>query len=129
MNSYAKINANKNGKNIKFREDKVDSLNPTQDSGMLINRSWIISYDISQKKESSSFSFFGGGGSEFTYSISSLRIYRNKLLNIIERSMNERSSERRNKIFIVSSSSIYFVGEINEEFMDLPKVIEDKIDH
>lgn len=122
-------NTNKNGKNIKFREDKVDILNPTQDSGMLINGSWIISYDISQKKESSSFSFFGGGGSEFTYSISSLRIYRNKLLNIIERSMSERTSERRNKIFIVSSSSIYFVGEINEEFMDIPKVIEDKIDH
>ena len=124
-------NTNKKGRNIKFSEDKVDTLNPTQDSGMLMNLSWIISYNISQgSKESSSFSFFGGDSSaEFTYSLSSLRIYRKKILKIIEDSMLERSVGRTNRIFIVNSSSVYYVGEINESYLDLPKVIEDKLDH
>ncbi len=123
-------NTNKKGRNVKFSEDKVDILNPTQDSGKLMNLSWIISYNISQgNKESSSFSFFGGDSSEFTYALSSLRIYRKKILKIIEDSMLERSVGRTNRIFIVNSSSVYYVGEINEEFMDIPKVIEDKLDH
>ena len=123
-------NINNGGRNIKLREDKVDTLNPNQDAGLLMNRSWTLSYNISKsEKESSSFSFFGGSNTgNLAYSISSLRIYRKKLLEIIERSMAEKSSERTNKIFIVNSSSIYFVGEIDEQFLDIPKVIEDKLD-
>jgi len=123
-------NINKGGKNIKLREDKVDILNPNQDSGMLINKSWALSYNITKSEEkSSSFSFFGDSNTgNLAYSISSLRIYRKKLLEIIESSMIEKSSERTNKIFIVNSSSIYFVGEIDEQFLDIPKVIEDKLD-
>ncbi len=123
-------NMNKGGRNIKLREDKVDILNPNQDSGMLINKSWVLSYNITKSEEnSSSFSFFGDSSTgNLAYSLSSLRIYRKKLLEIIESSMIEKSSERTNKIFIVNSSSIYFVGEIDEQFLDIPKVIEDKLD-
>jgi len=123
-------NINNGGRNIKLREDKVDTLNPNQDAGLLMNRSWTLSYNISKsEKESSSFSFFGGSNTgNLAYSISSLRIYRKKLLEIIESSMSEKSLERTNKIFIVNNSSIYFVGEIDEQFLDIPKVIEDKLD-
>lgn len=124
-----KENSNKKGIDIKFSEDKVDPLNPTQDSGMLMNYSWGVSYNILQRKESnSSFSFFGGSNtSNLIYSISCLRIFRSKLLDIINTSMTEKSSERRNKIFIVNSGSVYFVGDIDEDHLEIPKVIEDKL--
>jgi len=123
-------NSRHKGKNIKFLEDKVDPLNPTQDSGMLINRSWVASYNITQRKEGgSSFSFFGGDSTtNLTYSISCFRLFRRNLLNIIDKSMVEKSLERTNKIFIVNTSSVYFVGEINEQYLDIPKVIEEKLD-
>jgi len=124
-------NNKRNGKNIKFHEDKVDLLNPTQDSGMLINHSWILSYDITQKKrgDESTFSFFGGDSApNLAYSLSCFRIFRKRLLDIIDTSMVEKSVERMNKIFIVNASSVYFVGEINEQYLDIPKVIEDKLD-
>jgi len=130
MHIFIKENYDKKGKNVKFHEDKVDPLNPTQDSGMLINNSWVVSYDISQKKESSSYSFFGGGDtSNFTYSIKSLRVFRHKILSIIDSSMAEKSIQRTNKIFIVNNHSVYYVGEINEKYLDIPKVIEDRLDH
>jgi adenylate kinase family enzyme len=123
-------NNRKKGKNIKFLEDKVDPLNPTQDSGILINHSWVASYNITQRKEdSSSFSFFGGDNTpNLTYSISCFRLFRQKLLDMIDKSMIGKSSERTNKIFIVNSSSVYFVGEINEDHLDIPRVIEEKLD-
>ena len=125
-----KENNRKNGTDVKFSEDKVDPLNPSQDSGMLINSSWLLSYNINQKKESnSSFSFFGGSDtSNLIYSVSCLRVFRKKLLDMIDTSMTEKSSERMNKIFIVNSSSIYFVGDIDETHLKIPKVIEDKLD-
>ena len=129
---YILIQENKihKGKNIKFLEDKVDPLNPTQDSGMLINRSWAASYNIAQKKEnSSSFSFFGGNDTaNLIYSISCFRLFRRRLLDIIDKSMIGKSLERTNKIFIVNSSSVYFVGKINEQHLEIPKVIEEKLD-
>lgn len=125
-----KENSNKKGIDIKFSEDKVDQLNPTQDSGMLMNRSWVVSYNILQRKESnSSFSFFGGDNTgNLIYSLSCFRLFRKKLLNIINKSMIEKSSERMNKIFIVNSGSIYFVGDIDEQHLKIPKVIEEKLD-
>ena len=129
---YILVQENKihKGKNIKFLEDKVDPLNPTQDSGMLINRSWVASYNIAQKKEnSSSFSFFGGNDTaNLIYSISCFRLFRRRILDIIDKSMIGKSLERTNKIFIVNSSSVYFVGEINEQHLEIPKVIEEKLD-
>jgi len=129
MYVLVKENENKNGMNIKFSEDKVDQLNPSQDSGMLMNRSWIISYDILRKENDSSFSFFGGDNtSNLVYSISCCRLFRGKLLDIINKSMVEKSSERMNKIFIVNSGSVYFVGEIDEKHLDIPEIIEEKLD-
>ena len=86
-------NNKKKGRNIKFLEDKVDQLNPTQDSGMLINRFWVASYNITQRKEdSSSFSFFGGGDtSNLTYSVSCFRLFRQKLLGMIDKSLIGKS--------------------------------------
>jgi len=98
---------------------------------MLINRSWILSYDITQKKSGSdsTFSFFGGDSApSLVYSLSCFRVFRKRLLDLIDSSMVEKSVERMNKIFIVNASSVYFVGEINEQYLDIPKVIEDKLD-
>ncbi len=122
-----KENKDKNGFDFKFSEDKVDILNPSEDSGMLMNKAWVLSYNIQGKKESNqNFSFFGGSDTtNLIYSLSCLRVFRKKILNIINN--NEKSSERENKIFIVNASSIYYVGEINETNLELPPVIEEKL--
>lgn len=129
MQILIRENKDLGGRNIKFLEDKVDPLNPTQDSGMLLNKSWICSYRMSERNKEGSFSFFGGGSDlgDLTYSISTSRNNRKKLLRIIEESMYKKAIERNNKIFIVTGNSIYFVGDINEQYLEIPKVIEDRL--
>ncbi len=121
-------NDNNNGTTIKFKEDRVDHLNPSQDSGMLINSAWMMSYNIEAESKDSKFSFFGGSNDKnLSYSVSCLRIFREKILSIIDKSMNEKTKERINKIYIQGISSTYFVGEINETHLHIPKVIEDRL--
>ena len=115
------------GKNIKFVEDRVDRLNPTQDSGMLINKSWIATYLIVQKKDESK-SFYSEENSVLSYSVSTPRLFRNKILNLLDKAMVEKASDRENKIFIVNSSSVFYVGEINSQYSYIPKVIEERLD-
>jgi hypothetical protein len=132
MKILVQENTNNKGRNIKFHEDKVDPLNPTHDSGMLMNRHWTCTYSSSGTSDKSSssggmFSFSSGGDGELVYVISAARMYRKKLMKIVDDAMSMKAVGHDNKIFIVTQGSIYYVGEINEEHLDVPDVIKSRL--
>ncbi len=121
-------NFDNNGMDIKFSEDRVDHLNPSQDSGILINSSWMLTYEIKTESDTPTFSLFGGSStSNRTYSVSCLRIFRKKVLDILNKSLTGKSKERMNKIFIQETDATIFAGNIDETHLYIPKVIKDRL--
>lgn len=123
--------ANHRGIHIKYEEDRIDPINPSVDGGLLFSFRWFCSYSMinagSSKAEIAS--LLGGSSSSYSseYTVTSLRLFRNRLLRLME--VSKRLAEAaKPKIYIVDTGSVLFAGDAEEEHLTIPPEIESQLD-